>query len=51
VLPEHIITKAKKGIDRPMFISLLQNVGESHNVKILNKYIENVDKFKYLATK
>jgi hypothetical protein len=49
LLPEHFIIKAKESKYRSIFISLLQNVGESNNLKIRDKYIENLAKFKYFG--
>lgn len=51
VLQEHLIRKAKRGIYNHMFISLLQTIGENHNLQIHDKYIENVAKTEYLGTK
>jgi len=33
-----------------MFMSYEQNVGQNHNIKIVNRHFENVAGFKYLRT-
>jgi hypothetical protein len=42
----HCICNRTYGKTRYMFMSNKQNVGQNHNIKILNKYFESVAKFK-----
>lgn len=35
---------------RPVFMSRQRSVGQNYNVKMVNKYLENVAEIKYLGT-
>jgi hypothetical protein len=42
--------KTEKNKQAHVFMSRHQNAGQDHSVMVVNKFFENIAKFKYLAT-
>jgi hypothetical protein len=43
-------TKVNTEKTKYMLLSRHQNAGQNHNIKIANRYFENVEQFRYLGT-